>query len=154
MKKLFYITIGLGLLIAFSCKKSTPAATPTPAPTSIANLTVDGVAINNLTHSSFINGSNFGVIAYNPSSSSGPELQVTFSGTTTPTDGTYAVTTSTINYGQCTVAYSDSGNTSYGTSGRVNVVTSGTAPNNTLSFSNLSVSGVAGHHTLTGTITY
>jgi len=155
MKKLFYITIGLGLFIAFSCKKSTPAATPTPAPTSIGNLSVDGVAISNLSHSSFVNGSNFGVIAYN-SSGSNPELQVTFSGTVTPSYGTYPITTGTVSYGKCTLTYSDTGATSPSTAsaGYVNVATSGTAPNNTLSFSNISVVGGAGHHILTGTITY
>jgi hypothetical protein len=152
MKKLFYITIGLGLFIAFSCKKNTPSSQPTPAPTSIGNLTVDGVAIGNLSHSSFMNGGNFGVIAYGANSN--PELQITFSGTTTPTYGTYAITTGTVTYGKCTLTYLDTGATASAISGYVNVVTSGTAPYNTLSFSNISVNGNAGHHTLTATITY
>jgi hypothetical protein len=152
MKKLFYITIGLGLFIAFSCKKSTPDPTPAPPPTTIGNLTVDGAAIGGLSHSSFLNGGNFAVIAYG--SNSNPELQVTFSGTTTPTYGTYPITTGTVTYGKCTFTYSDTGYTSTAASGIVNVVTSGTAPNNTLSFSNISVTGAAGHHLLTGTITY
>ena len=152
MKKLFYITIGLGLFIAFSCKKSTPNQTPAPPPTSIGNLTVDGVAVNGLSHSSFMNGGDFGVIAYGSNSS--PELQIVFSGTTTPTYGTYAVTTGTVTYGKCTISYSDTGYTSTATSGLVNVVTSGTAPYNTLSFSTIYVNGGAGRHTLTATITY
>lgn len=151
MKKLFYITIGLGLFIAFSCKK-TPTPTPAPAPTSIGNLTVDGVAIPGLSHSSFMNGGDFGVIAYG--SNSNPELQVVFSGTATPSYGTYAVTTGTVTYGKCTITYSDTGYSSTAISGIVNVVTSGTAPYNTLSFSNIAVNGNAGHHTLTATITY
>jgi hypothetical protein len=152
MKKLFYITIGLGLFVVFSCKKSTPSPTPTPAPTTIGSLTVDGAAVGSLTHTSFMNGGNFGVIAYG--SNANPEIQVTFSGTTTPTYGTYVIATGTVTYGKCTFIYSDTGYTSSASSGFVNVATSGTAPNNTLSFSNISVSGAAGHHTLTGTITY
>jgi hypothetical protein len=152
MKKLFYITIGLGLFIAFSCKKSTTSSNSSPAPTSIGNLTVDGVAISNITHTSFMNGGNFGVIAYGKNSN--PELQVTFSGTTTPTYGTFVITNGTVTYGNCTFIYSDTGYTSPASSGNVNVVTSGTAPNNTLSFSNISVNGGAGHHILSGTITY
>ncbi|HXD94574.1 MAG TPA: hypothetical protein VNX01_15315, partial [Bacteroidia bacterium] len=70
------------------------------------------------------------------------------------TYGTYAITTGTVTYGKCTFTYSDTGYTSSAISGYVNVVTSGTAPNNTLSFSNIYVNGNAGHHTLTGTITY
>ncbi|HXU28397.1 MAG TPA: hypothetical protein VN698_14300, partial [Bacteroidia bacterium] len=99
MKKLFYITIGLGIFIAFSCKKNTASSQPTPAPTSTANLSVDGTAISNLSHSTFMNGGNFGVIAYGANSN--PELQVTFSGTVTPTYGTYVVTTGTVTYGKC-----------------------------------------------------
>jgi hypothetical protein len=152
MKKLIYITIGLGLFIAFSCKKNTPSSSSTPTSTSVGNLSVDGAAISNLSHSSFINGGNFAVIAYGTNSN--PELQVTFSGTVAPTYGTYAVTTGTVSYGKCTITYSDTGYTSSATSGYVNVVTSGTAPNNTLSFSNITVNGGAGHHTLTATITY
>ncbi|HTA62913.1 MAG TPA: hypothetical protein VK835_10675 [Bacteroidia bacterium] len=156
MKKLFYITIGLGLFIAFSCKKNTPSSQPTPAPTSIGNLSVDGAAISNLVHSYFMNGGNFAVIAYG--SNSIPELQVTFSGTTTPTYGTYAITTGAVTYGKCTLTLSDTVagtvSTSTASSGYVNVTTSGTAPNNTLSFSNITVAGGAGHHTLNATITY
>jgi len=152
MKKLFYITIGLGIFIAFSCKKNTASSQPTPAPTSTANLSVDGTAISNLSHSTFMNGGNFGVIAYGANSN--PELQVTFSGTVTPTYGTYVVTTGTVTYGKCNITYSDTGYTSTATSGYVNVVTSGTAPYNTLSFSNIHVNGPAGNHTLTATITY
>ncbi|MFI5141278.1 MAG: hypothetical protein ACHQII_02880 [Bacteroidia bacterium] len=154
MKKLYYITIGLGLFIAFSCNKNTASSPPAPGPTSIGNLSVDGVAISNLSHSSFLNSGNFAVIAYGPGSH--PELQVTFYGTATPTYGTYAITTGTVTYGKCTITYSDTGasSPSTATSGFVNVVTSGTAPNNTLSFSNISISGGAGHHTLTATITY
>jgi hypothetical protein len=151
MKKLFYITIGLGLFVAFSCKKNTPSS-PAPGPTSIGNLNVDGVAVSNIAHSSFINSGNFAIIAYGPNSN--PELQVTFSGSVTPSYGTYPITTGTVTYGKCTITYSDTGYTSSASSGYVNVVTSGTAPNNTLSFSNISVSGAAGHHILAGTITY
>ena len=152
MKKLFYITIGLGLFIALSCKKNTASSQPTPAPASTGNLTIDGVAMNNLSYSSFMNGGNFAVIAYGANSN--PELQVTFSGTVAPTYGTYAVTTGTVTYGKCSISYSDTGYTSAASSGFVNVVTSGTAPNNTLSFSNISVTGAAGHHILNATITY
>ena len=152
MKKLFYITIGLGLFIAVGCNKSTPSSQPTPAPTPTNSLTVDGAAVSNITHTSFMNGGNFGVIAYGANAN--PNLQVTFSGTVTPSYGTYVVTTGTVTYGKCTITYSDTGYTSAASSGFVNVVTSGTAPNNTLSFSNISVTGAAGHHNLTATITY
>lgn len=152
MKNLFYLTIGIALCIALGCKKNTASSQPTPAPTSIGNLNVDGTAISNVSHSSFLNGGNFAVIAYGANSN--PELQVTFSGTTTPTYGAYAITSGSVSIGKCTVTYSDTGYTSTAVSGVVNVNTSGTAPYNTMSLSNITVNGGAGHHTLNATITY
>src|SRR5665213_2802695 len=148
MKKFCYITILL--FIAYSCKKNTTNTTPTNnTTTTVTSFSVDGVAVNNRAHSSFLNGGNYGIIAYGANSN--PELQVTFSGTTTPTSGTYAITTGTVTYAKCLFTLSDTGYTSTATSGYVNVVTS---PNNFINFSNISVGGNGGNHSLSGTITY
>lgn len=149
IKKICYIAVVI--FIACGCKKSTPASSTPPA-TTASSLSIDGVAVSNLTHSSFINGSNFGVIAYGLNSN--PELQVTFSGTNTPTSGTYAIAAGTVSYAKCLVTLSDTGYASSAASGYVNIVTSITASNNTLSFSNISVTGNLGHHIISGTITY
>ncbi|HKC69184.1 MAG TPA: hypothetical protein VKG26_13190, partial [Bacteroidia bacterium] len=111
----------------------------------------------NLSHSSFINGGNFGVIAYGANSI--PELQITFSGTVTPATGTYAITTNTVSYGLCSFTLADTtggsqAQASVAAHGYVTVTASGASPNSALTFSNISVTGSSGHHTLSGTLYY
>jgi hypothetical protein len=150
MKKICYITIVL--FTVFGCKKNSSTTTKSSTPTTVSSFSVDGISVNKPTHSSFMNGGNYGVIAYGANSN--PEIQITFYGSTAPSYGTYAITTGTVTYGRCLFTLSDTGYTSSATSGFINVVTSGTAPNNIASFSNISVSGHAGHHIVSGTVTY
>jgi hypothetical protein len=149
MKKIGYITIVF--FMALSCKKSTSTSTKTTTAT-VTSLSVDGVAVSNPTHSSFMNGGNYGVIAYGANGN--PEIQITFYGSTAPSYGTYIITSGTVSYGKCLFTLSDTGYTSSAISGSISVATSATAPNNTASFSNISVNGNGGHHTVSGTITY
>ena len=153
MKKVISIT--LIIFIVLSCKKSTPSSVPAST-TVVSSFSVDGATISNPSHSSFMNGANFGVIAYGANSN--PEIQITFFGSVAPAYGTYQITAGTISYGQCQFILSDTlsnvqGN-SPATTGYVNVVTSSTAPKNKVAFSNISVTGNGGHHIVSGTITY
>ena len=149
MKKICYITILF--FVALSCKKSSTASTKS-ATTTATSFSVDGKPISNPTHSSFMNGGNYGVICYGLNGN--PEIQITFYGSAAPVYGTYSIATGTVTYGSCLLTLSDTGYTSSAISGLVNVITSNTTPNNTLTFSNISVTGNAGHHILSGTITY
>jgi hypothetical protein len=150
MKKNCFIAIVF--FVVFGCKKSSTTSTKSSATTTVSSFSVDGVSVNNPTHSSFMNGGNYGVIAYGANGN--PELQITFYGSIAPVYGTYAITTGTVTYGRCLLTLSDTGYTSTAISGAVNVTTSSSSPNNTLNFSNIPVTGNCGHHTLSGTITY
>ncbi len=149
MKKNCFIAIVF--FIVLGCKKSSSTSTKTTA-TTLTSLSVDGIAVNNPTHSSFMNGGNYGVIAYGTNGN--PEIQITFYGSTAPSYGTYIITSGTVSYGKCLFTLSDTGYTSSAISGSISVVTSATAPNNIASFSNISVNGNGGHHTVSGTVTY
>lgn len=150
MRKFFYIAIAFFLF--FGCKKNTSTSTKASTQTATSSFSIDGKPVNNPTHSSFNNGGNYGVIAYGDGGN--PGIQITFYGTVAPAYGNYAIVAGTVSYSSCTFTLSDTGYTSSASSGLVKVVTSNTTPNNTLSFTNVAVSGNAGHHVLSGTITY
>ena len=154
MKKFSLVLVVL--CIAFSCKKKS-TTTPTPVtttPQAVTSFSIDGVAITNLTHASFQSDSaHFGVIAYGASSI--PELQIIFSGTVAPSYGTYQITSGSVTFAKCSFTLTDTNNYhSTALAGLVNVVTSGTAPNNVATFTNIAVGGSAGNHNISGTITY
>ena len=140
----------LGVLT--SCKKNSandPSVSPTPV---VSSFTIDASVMSNPTHTSFMNGNNFGVIAYGTNAN--PQIQLTFFGSGAPSTGTYPITAGSLTYGMCTLTLSDTGYTSTASYGSVYVTTSSAMPKNTLSFTNIAVSGAAGSHRVSGTITY
>ena len=154
MKKKFnsYFLITLYVIILFTCsckKKDTPQQATASHPTT--NISIDGAAVTNMTHTSFNSSGNYGVVAY--ASGGNPEIQIIFFGTQAPNTGTYIITSGTLSSGYCTFAFSNSTGNSSANLGSVNV-TAGAAPYNSVSFSNISVSGSGGNHSVSGTITY
>jgi hypothetical protein len=163
MKKIFTITtvLGLGALIAFSCKKSTTTTTTattttsttgtnsTPTNTTTTNYSVDGTAAVNITVHGNASSPYF-VVQAAPTSTY-PSLQIAFSGTTAPVSGTYSITTSTTpTANQCIFAVTTaSGNTSPASSGVV-TVTAAATPSNTVVFTGIT----CGAHTVTGALKY
>jgi hypothetical protein len=147
----------LGLLVmlvfvAISCKKNTTTTTPKTT-TTVSSFSIDNKSVVVASHNSFHSDStHFGVIAYGANAN--PEIQIIFYGTIAPNYGTYQITSGAVTYGKCSLTLSDTGYTSAASSGFINVTTSGTAPYNTATFSNVSVSGGAGNHMVSGTITY
>ncbi len=150
MKKLCFLLFVF--FIAVACKKKTSTTTNPLNTTTITNFSVDGQPVSNLTHNTFMNGGNFALVCYGLNSN--PEIQITFSGTVTPSYGTYAITNGTVTYAKCNFTLSDTGYTEAASSGYINVTTNGAAPYNVATFSNVAVSGNAGNHTISGTITY
>lgn len=170
MKKIFTTTIflGLGFLIAISCKKSSTTPTPsstttttgsttsTPTNTTTMSLTVDGAAQSGVTASGNGSGGQYQIYASN--SAFNTNVKINFLGTNPPASGTYTVipdasgnVTPTAN--TCTFVYYPSyTGDSYGSSGVV-TVTAGT-PSNTAVFSNITVSGAAGSHTISAVFKY
>jgi len=152
MKKISFLIVVL--CITFSCKKKDATTNNTnTTPQAVTTYSIDGVAVTNLTHTSFKNDSaHFGVVAYGANAN--PEIQIIFSGTVAPTYGTYQMTTGNVTYAKCSLTLSDTNYHSTASAGYINVVTSGTAPNNVATFTNIAVSGGLGNHVVSGTITY
>jgi hypothetical protein len=149
-----YLLLVLVLFIGFSCKKNTSNSSnnSTSNPV-VTTFSIDGKTVSNLSHSSFASDStHYGVIAYGANAN--PEIQIIFSGTVTPAAGTYQITNGSVTFAKCSVTLSDTGYSYIASSGYLNVTTSATAPDNTVSFNNIAVNGSAGHHTVSGTITY
>lgn len=115
-----------------------------------SSLTVDDTAVANLSHSSFNNAGNFGIIAYGANGN--PEVQITFSGSQQPSSGQYLIIAGTPSFGKCTFSLAKGSGTSTASSGVVTIAYS----SNTYaaSFSNISVSGSGGSHMVSGTVTY
>lgn len=142
------------LLIVFACKKKDSTTSTNTTPQTVTTFSIDGIAATGLTHASFKEDSaHYGVIAYGTNAI--PEVQIIFSGTVAPSYGTYQITSGNVTFAKCSFTLTDTNNTrSTASTGLVNVVTSGTAPYNVATFTNIAVSGSAGNHTLSGTITY
>lgn len=137
-------------LLISSCKKESAAPKKTQQ-TTATSLTVDDTAVGNLTHNSFNNSGNFGVICYG--NGGAPEVQISFYGSQTPTTGTYIIASGTPTIGKCSFVFSNSNGTSTATSGSVYVEWHG-GTSNVVSFTNVYVGGSGGTHRVSGTITY
>ena len=166
MKKLFVFASSLAvvLLVGFACKKSTtttPATTSTSSTTgstttastntTTTNFTVDGAAVSNIsTPSGQANptaGSNeYDVLAFAGSGS--PSIQISFTGTVTPANGSYPIIAGTTpSAGKCCFLFSNSTGYAYPTGGSVTVVGKDAYFNNIV----CSV-GTAGTHTVSGNL--
>jgi len=166
MKKIFTIAsvFALGLVITFACKKSTTTTPPSTSTSSttgtnstVTSLTIDGTAASGITASGGSNGSGeYQLYASNPNNIY-PEVEITFSGTVTPS-GSYAISlysnTVTPAPNHCYFQYYPSfSGSAIATSGVV-TVTAGT-PSNTAVFSNVVCTGTSvGTHTLSGTFKF
>ena len=165
MKKVFTLTsvLVLAMLIAFACKKSSNSSNNTTTTsttgstgvnTSFTNFSIDGGAVSNV-----VRGADTLPYMQAISTSSAPELQITFNSsyrnTSTPPTGNYPIvpTSSAISNTQCQFLLVTSAGYFYASSGSVNV-TKAASPNNVVSFSNIVCTGTAGTHTVSGAIRY
>jgi hypothetical protein len=159
MKNIFTIAsiLVLGLLINFSCKKSTTTSNTTTTGstttvntnTTTTNLSIDGNAVASIGANG--NANNAGEYQLYGSASSGyPNVNITFSNTSP--SGNYAIspysTSAPPAAGHCYFNYfSNITNSSSASSGVVTVVVG--SPNTAI-FTNIACSGGAGSHSLTG----
>ncbi len=162
MRTLFKIIITSSVLTGiYSCaKKST--STPPPTKQTIqtnanTNFSVDGIPANYPNSAGSPNNSASTFIVNAIDNSGYPQITVTFPHTTTPTSGTYSIVTTNPNTGiglRCNFILTLAGNyTATPTSGTVSISTVSTHSYEVV-FNNLSCTGSAGTHVVSGTIGY
>ncbi|HTA61184.1 MAG TPA: hypothetical protein VK835_01955 [Bacteroidia bacterium] len=156
MKNIFTIAsiLVLGLLINFSCKKSTATSNTTTAGstttvntnTTTTNLSVDGNTVAGMGATGNVNGASQYQL-YGSAVGGYPNVNITFSNTTP--SGNYTISTSTYPpAGHCYFNYFSSVSVSSAASSGVVTVVAGSP--NTAIFTNIVCNGNAGTHTLTG----
>jgi|SRR6185437_6270513 len=166
MKKIFVFASSLAvvLLVGFACKKSTTTTTSSTSTssttgstttastnTTTTNFSVDGTAVSNISTPTGqpdpTAGSNqYDVLAF--ASSGSPSIQISFTGTVTPANGSYTIISGTTpSAGKCCFLFTNSTGYATPTGGTVTVV------GKDAYFTNVVCSvGTAGTHTVSGNL--